>query len=369
MNIPFVDLKTQYKNLQVEIDRALKEVCVSASFILGPQVSQFEKSFAAYLETPYTVGVASATDALYLAFAALGIGAQDEVILPANTFVATAVGVVRCQARPVLVDMDPETYLIDVDKIESAITPRTKAICPVHLYGRVCDMDRIMRIAAKRSLMVVEDNAQAVGARWKGKRVGTFGEFGCFSFYPGKNLGAYGDGGALATSSEELAQKIRRLRNYGSEQKYHYPEMGINSRLDSLQAAVLNVKLNYIESWNKKRWEAAQKYCDRLAPLAKRGLLKLPDLVSPAEHVFHLFVIQVENRERVMDYLAKKGIQTVIHYPIPFYLEGGYQYLGYGPGAFPATEAARGKIVSLPMYPELTDEQIDYVVSTLKEIL
>ncbi|HOW35043.1 MAG TPA: DegT/DnrJ/EryC1/StrS family aminotransferase [Candidatus Omnitrophota bacterium] len=367
MNIPLVDLKIQYQKLKKEIDKNIAEVCASASFILGPQVEEFERSFAEFLEADYVVGVANATDALHLAFAALGLGVNDEVIIPANTFVATAVGVMETGARPVLVDMDPETYLIDLKKIESAITSRTKAICPVHLYGRACNMDVIAKIAQKHSLFIVEDVAQAAGARWKKKRVGTFGQFGCFSFYPGKNLGAYGDGGAMSASSEKLAKKIRSMRNFGSEKKYEYPQRGINSRLDSIQAAVLNVKLKYLDQWNLKRWEIAKKYSQELKPLEKKGILKLPDIVNPETHVFHLFVVQVDRRSKVIEFLSKNGIQAGIHYPIPFYLQKGYAQLGYSKGAFPETESASEKILSLPVYPEMTSSQIAYITGTLKK--
>lgn len=368
MNIPLVDLKIQYRKLKKEIDKNIAEVCASASFILGPQVQAFERSFAEFLKAGYVVGVANATDALHLSFAALGLGPGDEVIIPANTFVATAVGVMETGARPVLVDMDPDTYLIDSRKIESAVTSRTKAICPVHLYGRACDMDTVTKIAQKHSLFIVEDVAQAAGARWQKKRVGTFGQFGCFSFYPGKNLGAYGDGGAMSTLSETLAKKICSMRNFGSERKYEYPERGVNSRLDSIQAAVLNVKLKHLDQWNLKRWEIAKKYCELLKPLEKMGALRLPDIVNPQTHVFHLFVIQVDNRPRTIEFLSKNGIQTGIHYPIPFYLQKGYAPLGYLKGAFPATETACGKILSLPIYPEMTSAQIEHIADTLKRL-
>jgi len=369
MTIPFLDLRLQYKNLKASVDSAILGVCEQASFVLGPQVKIFEKEFADFLETKHVVGVGSGTDALHLAFRALGFGPGDEIIMPANTFVATAIGAMLCGAKPVLVDIDPETALIDYSKIEAVITPRTKAICPVHLYGRACDMDSLMSIAKKHSLAVIEDAAQAHGARWKGKRVGTFGEFGCFSFYPGKNLGAYGDGGAISTNSEELAQKIRCLRNYGSEIKYEHPEFGINSRLDSIQAAVLSAKLPYLEKWNQQRWQAAQLYNKFLMPLADQGQLKLPDLRHSDEHVFHLYVIEVQDRARLMQELQKKEVQTGIHYPNPFYLQGGFKSLEYKKGAFPITELAANKIMSLPMFPEINEEQIEYVTESITEIL
>lgn len=364
MNVPFLDLKQQYRAYQDEIEAAIKDVCINTSFILGPQVEAFEKAFAAFIESKHSVGVASGTDALRLAFEAIGVGPGDEVIVPANTFVATAIGVMETGATPVLVDIDPATYLMDYDKLESALTDRTKAICPVHLYGRACDMDRVMGFAKAHGLRVIEDTAQAHGARWNGKRVGTFGEIGCFSFYPGKNLGAYGDGGGIVTDDETLFRKVRRLRNYGSEIKYQHPEKGMNSRLDSIQAAVLSVKLKHLHEANSKRWNAARKYVELLSPFQSEKLV-LPDIRTQDEHVFHLFVIQVAERDRVMQALSAKGIGTVIHYPIPFHLQGGYEKLGYGKGSFPVTEKAAERILSLPMFPELTEEQIAYTCEAL----
>lgn len=368
MKVPFLDLKTQYAHMSDEINSAMQAVCSEASFILGPEVESFEKNFASFIEATYSVGLASGTDALRLAFEALKIGPGDEVILPANTFVATAIGVMEAGARPVLVDIDPHTYLMDFEQLEGARTHRTKAICPVHLYGRACDMDAVMDFARRYSLAVVEDTAQAHGARWKGKRVGSFGDVGCFSFYPGKNLGAYGDGGGVVTNDEGLYRQIRKLRNYGSEIKYQHPEKGMNSRLDSVQAAVLNVKLPRLAGWNRQRWEAAEKYSKILKPFASEKLV-LPDIRTSDEHVFHLFVIQVDQRERVSKALAERGIGTVVHYPTPFHLQGGYTALGYGKGAFPVTERLAERILSLPMYPEITDEQIGYVCDSVIEVV
>jgi len=299
-----------------------------------------------------------------MSYQALGIGPGDEVIIPAHTFVVTAIGILNAGATPVLVDVDPDSYLIDHTKLEQALTPRTKAICPVHLYGRACDMDAIMGFAKKHSLRVVEDAAQSHGARWNGKVTGTFGECGSFSFYPGKNLGAYGDGGAVCTNSPEINSKLRRLRNYGSEIKYEHPERGTNSRLDSVQAAILDIKLKHLARWNAQRHAAAVKYVERLQPLTAKGLV-LPDPRTASEHVFHLFVVQVDNRAAVMESLAKRDVQTGIHYPVPFYLQGGYSELGYKPGSFPVTEKLAPRILSLPMFPEITDDQIDFVCETL----
>ena len=368
MKVPFLDLKTQYQSLKSEIDPAVLQVFHDATFILGPQVEEFEKAFAAFIESEYSVGVANGTDALRLAFEALGIGAGDEVILPANTFVATAIGVMETGALPVLVDIDPETFLMDYDQLESLVTPRTKAICPVHLYGRACNMDRVMAFASAYKLMVVEDTAQAHGARWNGKRVGSFGEIGCFSFYPGKNLGAYGDGGGIVTNHEPLFRQVRKLRNYGSEIKYQHPEKGMNSRLDTAQAVVLNIKLKHLADWNLKRWQVAEKYSQLLSQHTSERL-KLPDIRTADEHVFHLYVIQVEERERITQELAAKGVSTVVHYPVPFHLQGGYTKLGYKQGSFPETERTASSILSLPIYPEISDEQIEYVCNSLIEVL
>jgi dTDP-4-amino-4,6-dideoxygalactose transaminase len=364
MKVPFLDLKSQYQSLKSEIDAAIQNVCAESSFILGPEVEGFEKGFAAFNEVPYCVGLASGTDALRLAFEALGIGAGDEVIVPAHTFVATAIGILETGARPVLVDIDPATFLINMDLVEAALTPRTKAICPVHLYGRVCDMDSITRFAKRHDLAIVEDTAQAHGARWNGRRAGTFGDVGCFSFYPGKNLGAYGDGGAVVMSSETLYRQVRKLRNYGSEIKYQHPEKGMNSRLDSIQAAVLNVKLGHLKTWNEKRWSIAARYTELLTPFQSLGIT-LPDIRTKEEHVFHLYVVQVPHRDDVIKKMADKGVSTVVHYPVPFHLQGGYAHLGYKAGNFPVTESVCQRILSLPMFPEMTEAQIEYVCQTL----
>lgn len=368
IKVPFLDLQTQYRELKTEIDSAITEVLETSGFILGPEVAKFEKNFAQFNEVGFSIGVANGTDSLRLAYEALGIGAGDEVIIPAHTFVATAIGVMEVGATPVLVDIDPNSFLIDYEKLEAAVTSRTKAICPVHLYGRVCDMDTVMGFASKHGLRVVEDTAQAHGARWKGKRAGTFGAFGSFSFYPGKNLGAYGDGGALVTASETLASTVRKLRNYGSEIKYQHPFKGINSRLDGVQAAVLNVKLKHLEGWNQKRWEAAKRYNQLLEAFAGDGLV-LPELCTQAEHVFHLYVIRVQNRDQVLKSLGDLGVSAGIHYPSPFHLQGGYESLGYKQGAFPITEKISGEILSLPMFPEITEEQQQHVVAALLKSL
>jgi dTDP-4-amino-4,6-dideoxygalactose transaminase len=368
MKVPFLDLSTQYRVIKQEVDSAIQEVCAHSSFILGPQVEQFEQSFASFIGSRHCVGLASGTDALRLAFEALSIGPGDEVIVPANTFVATAIGVTEAGARPVLVDIDPDTFLIDYSKLEQARTSRTKAICPVHLYGRACDMDQIMSFAEKYNLAVVEDTAQAHGAKWRGKSVGSFGHIGCYSFYPGKNLGAYGDAGGIVTDDERLFRQVRKLRNYGSEIKYQHPEKGMNSRLDSIQACVLSIELKHLASWNLKRWEAAQRYSSILGKRQSNSLI-LPDIRSPDEHVFHLYVIRVAERDRVAKKLADMGVSTVVHYPVPFHLQGGYTDLGYREGDFPVTESLSRNILSLPLFPEITSEQIEYVCDSLLKAL
>lgn len=369
MKVPFIDLPGQYNSLKGEFDTAMQGVCANSTFVLGPHVQQFEENFAGFCEAKYCIGVASGTDALHLAFRALGIGKGDEVIVPAHTFVATALGVEMAGARPVLVDIDSDTFHIDTEKIEAVITNQTKAICPVHLYGNACNMDDLLAMADKHNLAIVEDAAQSHGARWAGKRSGSFGTAGCFSFYPGKNLGAFGDGGAVVTDDADVAKKLRCLRNYGSEIKYQHPEFGLNSRLDGVQAAILNIKLERLEQWNEQRWEAAKRYSDGLQSLAQAGKIILPDIKSSDEHVFHLFVMQLENRDGLMQALAEQEIQSGIHYPNPYYLEGAFKHLGYCPGDFPVTESIAQKIVSLPMFPEITCEQTDYVCEQVHQFL
>lgn len=355
--VPFVDLKTQYLALKKEIDPAIHKVMAKADFILGQEVELFEKEFSHFSGAVYGIGVASGTEALYLSLLALGIGSGDEVITAANTFVATVLPISYTGARPVLVDIDKETYNIDIALIRKAITRKTKAIIPVHLYGQPLDMDPIMKIAKEYNLKVIEDACQAHGAEYKGKKVGGIGDVGCFSFYPGKNLGAYGDGGMVLTNNEKVAQKIRMLRNYGSQTKYYHDFKGFNSRLDTIQAAILMVKLRRLEQWNEARRKHALKYNE---------LLKESDVTTPIErgyarHVYHLYVIRVKDRDKLLEHLKGRGIFTGIHYPIPVHLLDAYRDLGYKEGEFPVTEKCSKEILSLPMFPELTEEQIEYV--------
>ena len=363
--VPFVDLKIQFEANRELLEKAMLEVCVSGEFILGPQVARFEKQFADYLNVKETIGVGTGTDALRLSCQALRIGRGDEVLVPANTFVGTVVGFCELGAVPVLVDIDPETFLMDLNDAENRITKKTKAIIPVHLYGQSMDMDAVVAFAQRHHLFLIEDACQAHGAEWKGKRVGGFGDAGCFSFYPGKNLGAYGDGGLVATNNSALAKQLNLMRNYGSVKKHVHEISSTNSRLDSIQAAILNVKMNFIDEWNRKRFRAACFYVDSL-----RGIdaIKVPvfNHEAPDRHVFHLFVIQCDQRDQLQSYLNEKGIQSGAHYPIPIHFHKAFSYLKYSRGSFPITERLADRILSLPMFPEISDSQINIVVNAIK---
>jgi dTDP-4-amino-4,6-dideoxygalactose transaminase len=361
--IPLVDLKIQYEWHKEEFFKAIEEVLSSASFILGKQVATFEKKFADFIGSTYVVGVASGTDALHLALRGTGISQGDEVITAVNTFFATPAAIELAGARPVFVDCDPKTYLIDVNALEEAISPKTRAIIPVHLYGQVADMDTINAIAGHYNLTVVEDACQAHGARYKHHRAGTFGKAAAFSFYPGKNLGAFGDAGAITTNDERIYQNLLALRNYGSTRKYYHPTFGINSRLDEIQAAILNVKLQFLEQWNEARVRGVERY--------RRNLESNPSIVLPvatddSTHVYHLFVIQVEgDRDSVIEKMAEVKIQCGIHYPVPLHMQRAYAYLGYKEGDFPHAEAIAKRIISLPLFPGIADEQIDHICDVL----
>lgn len=367
MQVPFVDLKTQYALHREEFLAPLEEVMRNAAFILGKDVTAFEKSFAGFIGARFAVGVASGTDALHLALRAAGIASGDEVITATNTFYATTAAIELAGARPVLVDCDPATYLIDLAAAGKAITSKTKAIIPVHLYGQVAPMDDVAALAERFKLKVIEDACQAHGAQYKKKMAGSFGCAAAFSFYPGKNLGAFGDGGAITTNDEQIYNDLLALRNYGSPQKYYHPRFGTNSRLDGMQAAVLNVKLKYLKGWNEARARAAERYRKNLAGVKK---ITLPEPAAHSTHMYHLFVIQSDDdRDRVMDRLAQEGIQCGIHYPIPLHLQKAYSSLGYKEGDFPHAESIAKKIISLPMFPEITDEQVDFVCERLANIL
>jgi dTDP-4-amino-4,6-dideoxygalactose transaminase len=367
MQIPLVDLKAQFSSLEPELGATVKSIFENVAFIMGRHVQEFEESFSEYAKCKHTVGVSSGTDALLLAYQAAGLQRGDEVIVPSHTFIATASPLYHLGIKPVFVDIDPDTYTIDPDRLETAITSKTKAVVPVHLYGQPADMDRISSIAKKHGLTVIEDCAQAHGALWNGNPVGHWGALGCFSFYPGKNLGAAGDAGAVITDSTELASKLRLLVNHGSETKYLHTELGLNSRLDALQAAILSLKLNFISEWTESRRKHAETY--------RSTLESIPDIVLPheqalARHVYHLFVIQVPgDRDAVLKELQSRGVGAGIHYPIPLHLQPVFSELGYQEGALPVTERISKSIVSLPMFPELTKSQIDYVVGSLKSAL
>lgn len=361
--IPILDLKAQYESIKDEIDAAMAGVLESAQFILGPAVRDLEQRVAAYCECQYGVGVASGTDALRLTLTALGIGPGDEVITTPFTFIATANTISHCSARPVFVDIDPRTYNIDPTAIEAAVTERTKAIVPVHLYGQPADMDPVMELAEAHGLYVIEDAAQAIGARYKGQRVGSMGHAGCLSFYPTKNLGAYGDGGMVVTNDATLAEKVDVLRRQGSKKKYHAEVLGFNSRLDSLQAAILEVKLKYVDGWNEARRRVAERYNELLADLPVTTPYESPDV----HHVYHQYTIRAPQRDALAAYLKERGIGTMIYYPLPLHLQGLYASLGYGEGTLPESEAASRKAMSLPMYPELTEAQQQEVARAIRE--
>jgi dTDP-4-amino-4,6-dideoxygalactose transaminase len=362
--IPFVDLKAQYAAIKPEVDRAIGNVLENTDFILGRDVTAFEKEFAEYCDAELAIGVNTGTSALHLALLAADIGPGDEVITVPFTFVATVSAIVYTGATPVFVDIDPTTFTIDVDAIEAAITRRTKAIIPVHLYGQAADMDRVVAIARRHRLTIIEDAAQAHGAEYNGRRVGSLGDMACFSFYPGKNLGAYGEGGMVVTDNPQYARTIRMLRDWGAERKYHHVLKGYNYRLESLQAAVLRVKLRYIEGWTEARRSAAARY-DRL--LADSGI-PTPRAMAYARHVYHVYAIRTKQRAEWQQALASQGIQTGIHYPIPVHLLPAFEDLGYRAGQFPHSERAANEVLSLPMYPELTAAQCETVAAALRRL-
>lgn len=373
INVPFVNLTPQHQPIQSEIEQAIDSVIQRGDFVLGQALAEFEQAFAAASGVEYGVGVASGTDAIALGLQACGIGKGDQVILPANTFVATLIGVLKAGATPILVDCELETALIDLQAAEKAITPETKAILPVHLYGQMVAPEQLLDFAHSYNLLIFEDAAQAHLAQRQGYRAGSVGKAAAFSFYPSKNLGCFGDGGIVITSDSSIGQKLRSLRNYGAPRKYFHADLGKNSRLDTLQAAILQVKLPYLPEWNQSRNLAAQQYDNLLAPLASQGILPIHNQ-SGTGHIYHLYVIRVTpacplDRQVIQDKLAEAGIQTGIHYPIPCHLQPAYQYLGYQAGDFPNSETLSHEILSLPMYPGLTNEQIEHVVNTLKSLV
>ena len=365
MKVPFVDLKNQYLSIKSEIDLIFLDIFENTAFICGKYVSLFEKDFAKAHQTKHFVGLSSGTDAVHLMLWRAGIGSEDEVIVPVNTFIATAEGISLCGATPVFVDNDPDTYTIDVNKIEEKITKKTKAILPVHLYGQPADMDSLTELATQYSLLVFEDACQAHLAEYKEKKVGNFGKATAFSFFPGKNLGAYGEAGGIACNDEDYYQKIIRMRGHGSIEKYVHDEIGHNYRMAEIQAGVLFIKLKYLEKWTRNRRMVAELY---------RSLLKnIEDIVCPIEtegvsHVYHLFVIRVVNgkRDTLRNYLHSHHIATGLHYPIPIHLQKAYQSLGYNSGDFPVAEKQANEILSLPMYPEMEKEKVEYVCEKIR---
>jgi len=354
MQIPFVNLKAQYETLKDEVAEAIRGILDSARFIGGDAVALFEKDFAAYCQVRYARGVANGTDALHLALRALGIGHGDEVITTANTFIATAAAIVATGARPVFVDIDPDTHTIDPTMIERALTSHTRAIIPVHIFGQPAEMDAIKEIARRRAIYVIEDAAQAHGAEYQGVRTGALGDIACFSFYPAKNLGCYGDGGAITTNTSAIAERIARLRDHGRTTHYTHAEIGFNSRLDALQAAVLRVKLRRLDDWNASRRRAAQWYA---AELAQSGI-KTPFVRQGSAHVYHLYVIETDKRDSMQSKLEEAGVETGIHYPLPLHLQPAFHYLGYKRGDLPCCEATAARLLSLPMFPELGRDQV-----------
>jgi len=362
MSVPFMDLSRMHDPLRPALDAAMAAVIDRNSYILGEEVKQFEHAFAAYCETAHAVGLDTGTSALELALRAWGIGPGDEVITAPNSFIATASGIAFTGATPVFVDIDPRTYTINVEQIEAAITPRTKAIVPVHLYGQPADMDPILAIAAAHGLKVLEDACQAHGARYQGRRCGSLGDAAAFSFYPAKNLGAFGDGGALVTNDEATAQQVRMLRNYGQEEKYHHLFLAYNRRLDTLQAAVLQVKLPELDAWNAARRQVAAWYEELLAGAS----VITPPTAAYAEHVYHLYVIRCADREALSAQLQAAGVGWGLHYPVPIHLQEAYAYLGLGRGSFPEAERACAGLISLPMFPRMTREEAEQVADAVR---
>ncbi|HIK31895.1 MAG TPA: DegT/DnrJ/EryC1/StrS aminotransferase family protein [Oscillatoriales cyanobacterium M59_W2019_021] len=369
--VPFVDLQFVHQPIQDQIEEAVRTVLQRGDFILGQAVTEFETAFAAACGVPYGVGVACGTDAIALGLKACGIGAGDEVLVPANTFIATLIGVLHAGATPILVDCDPDTALVDLAAAERAVTPRTKAILPVHLYGQMVSPQQLLDFAETYNLTIFEDAAQAHLAEREGYKAGSVGRAAAFSFYPSKNLGAAGNGGIVVTQDEAVAQKLRSLRNYGAPQKYIHHDLGTNSRLDTMQAAILNVKLPHLADWNRQRYEAARYYDTLLQPLKEWGIEPLENR-SGSGHVYHLYVIRVGeldiDRSAVADALASQGIQTGIHYPLPCHLQPAYRHLGYKAGDFPHAEMLCDRILSLPMFPGLTATEIDRVVEAIVSI-
>lgn len=365
MQIPFVNLKVQYESIKDEINIAIQEVIKSCAFAGGPFVEKFEKNFASFCQCRCAIGVGSGTEALWLTLMALGIGSGDEVITVPNTFIATAEAISLCGAKPVFVDIDETTHTMDPILLKNVISPRTKAIIPVHIFGQMVDMQPIIEIAKSKGIYVVEDACQAHGAEYKNQLAGTIGDAGCFSFYPGKNLGAYGEAGAVVTNNVELADKIAKLRDHGQSKRYHHINIGCNSRMDGIQGAILNVKLKHLSKWNEARRENAKKYDEALSGITG---ITLPKEANYNKHVYHIYAIRVKNREIFRRELEQKDIQTGIHYPIPVHFQKAYLHLKLGEGSFPIAEKCSNELISLPMFPELNGDQVNYVSNTIKSL-
>jgi len=365
VKVKFVDLSAQHKTLETEIKEVFDRVLTNCSFVLGPEVEKFEKAFALYCQAAHCIAVSNGTAALQLVLQGLGIGSGDEVITVAHTFIATAEGITATGARPVFIDIDPVSYTMDPTKLEAAITPRTRAIIPVHLYGQPADMDSINAIAARHHIPVVEDACQAHGAKYKGRRAGSLGRAACFSFYPSKNLGACGEGGAITTDDAELARKVRMLRDHGSVKKYEHDFPAYNLRLEGLQGGVLAVKLPHLDGWNENRRGLAKRYNELFAG----SKVVAPKQMPYAEHVYHLYVVVVEDREALRKALSEQGVENGLHYPIPLHMQKAYTDLGYKRGDFPVSEHVAANHVSLPMYAELPVEHVEHVAKVVREIV
>jgi len=365
VKVPYLDLKAQYQSIKPEIDAAIARVLESCQFVLGPEVAAFEQDFAAYCGTTECIALNSGTSALHLALLAAGVGPGDEVVTVPFTFVASVAAVTYTGARPVLVDIDPRSFTMDPAAVEAAITPRTKVILPVHLYGQSADMDPIMEVARRHDLVVIEDAAQAHGAQYKGRPVGSIGDMGCFSFYPGKNLGAYGEGGAVTTSNPEYARTIRMLRDWGQDRKYHHQLRGFNYRMEGFQGAILRVKLRHLERWTEARRKVVNLYNELLADSG----VETPAEMPWGRHVYHVYTLRADDRDGLQASLLAEGIQTGIHYPVPAHLQPAYADLGYGFGAFPHAEAAAEQVLSLPLYPELSAQAVAEVAGAVKKAI
>lgn len=366
--IPILDLKKQYLELETEIDKAIKDVLLSTNFIQGAPVAQLEENISKYCNSNYSVALNSGTDALLLALKSCGIYKDDEVITTPFTFIATTETIELIGAKPIFIDINEDTFNIDVSKIEEKITSRTKAILPVHLFGQSCEMAVILELAKKYNLKVIEDCAQSIGAKYKGQKVGSIGDIGCFSFFPSKNLGAYGDAGMLISNSQEFSEKARMLRQHGARVKYYHEVLGFNSRLDTIQAAILNVKLKYLDQWNERRRDIANKYNESF--MGTDGI-KTPKDINDSYSVFHQYTVRILNnkRDELQKKLKEKGIQSMIYYPVPLHLQKIHEHLGYKEGNFPNSEKASKEVLSLPIFPELTENEQNFIIKTVKELL